>query len=426
MKNIRSSVDSIRVVSDSEKATKISGYANKFGLVDSYGTRFDPKTVRLDRYKKNPILLFNHDMNKVCGTVKEIEVREDGLYVVEAVIANTEHGDVPYVRDLVREGCLKSFSIRFGGSDITFEDDPDNKNGLLIKNYDIEEISIVAIPAQPESLFSVRLANEIFSQARSLNQAREMIKMIRGVKAAAYMNECLTAMTKEGMEKDELLQKVANTASIEVPELLQILEGESGSISETVLDAAVEFLGCDKEKLFALNAEDAEVELKAKRELDIAMQECVAAKIPILIDEGKSQEEAAAIAIEMCSKENGCKSSDMSDEQLQRLLETANTELEKKRQATMEEETKPIEPVERNENELLQKLDSLTALLSSLVEEVKKITDTTKSNQKIIDNNVKDKTEDDVEEEFKKLSDSEKEELEKMFKELESRLQNLQ
>ena len=113
-----------------EGMVRISGFANKF-MVDAYKERMDPLSVKLERFKQNPILLFNHDMNYPVGRVVAVEPREDGLWV-EAVVSSSDNDKVSFVRDLVADGTLCTFSDRF--ADETVVEDPEVQGGKLIKD----------------------------------------------------------------------------------------------------------------------------------------------------------------------------------------------------------------------------------------------------------------------------------------------------
>jgi hypothetical protein len=109
---------------------------------------------------------------------------------------------------------------------------------------------------------------------------------------------------------------------------------------------------------------EATEEQRAAAENDVAVQACVAEKIPVLLKEGKSQDEAVAIAIDMCSMERGCKGWRPKQEALARFLEIAT----ETRQADQEPgPTTPIVSELPNDNATLNKLDSMIALLGTLV-----------------------------------------------------------
>ena len=51
---VRALLNGFQVREVGKNKIRIAGYANRFGEVDSYGTRFDPMSVNLERMKKKP------------------------------------------------------------------------------------------------------------------------------------------------------------------------------------------------------------------------------------------------------------------------------------------------------------------------------------------------------------------------------------
>lgn len=131
---------------------KISGYANNKNIADRYGdipTPFNRSFVyELEEYRRNPVLLLDHEaeVKKLCGTVTEIREDERGLYF-EATLSNSDLPEVKHARTLIKEGYLKTVSI--GG--IWLYEDIENPAHLTLAK--IFEISLVAIPADTYATF---------------------------------------------------------------------------------------------------------------------------------------------------------------------------------------------------------------------------------------------------------------------------------
>ena len=132
---------------------KISGYANNKNIADRYGdipTPFNRSFVyELEEYRRNPVLLLDHEaeVKKLCGTVTEIREDERGLYF-EATLSNSDLPEVKHARTLIQEGMLKTVSI--GG--IWLYEDIENPAHLTLAK--IFEISLVAIPADTYATFT--------------------------------------------------------------------------------------------------------------------------------------------------------------------------------------------------------------------------------------------------------------------------------
>lgn len=137
---------------ENDGVVRISGYANNKYISDRYGdvpTPFNREYVyELTEFKKNPILLLNHNSNigSIAGKVTEIREDVKGLYF-EAEFTKSEHiAEILHAKQLVQEGILKTVSI--GG--IWHYEDEHNRDHLTLA--EIMEISLVAVPADPNAL----------------------------------------------------------------------------------------------------------------------------------------------------------------------------------------------------------------------------------------------------------------------------------
>jgi len=353
-----------------EGMVRISGFANRF-MVDAYKERMDPLSVKLERYKQNPILLFNHDMNYPVGRVVAVEPREDGLWV-EAVVSSSDNEKVSFVRDLVADGTLCTFSVRF--ADETVVEDPEVQGGKLIKDWELQEVSIVSIPAQPDSTFS--LAN-----VKSLKDLREIALKAKGAMVAKIANDHISKLVDSGEKKEDLLQKLSDASGAEPPALAEVLAGNVTPVPEPILGAFSSILGCESTMLNEANAADVEAQKSMAEEempkegekaenppLSQAVQECVSEKIPKLIGEGKPQDQAVAIAISMCSKEKGCSEFVPTREMMAKWLEECDN-IKQAEQDGQSKETAPLpskEPEGMNDNAHLMLLKSQLEMLGSI------------------------------------------------------------
>jgi HK97 family phage prohead protease len=258
----------------------IEGWANK-AVVDDVGDLMKFDNVDLGRYKKNPLLLYNHDRNLPIGRVLEIKVSEAGLWV-KAIISNSTDSLVSYIRDLVSEGILKTFSIGF---------DPKEENFNRAEGYNeiskwrLNEISIVTLPANIDAEFA--LAKSL-GEAKDYQEARAMVlKALEGEKST------------EPKVTDTTEPKAICPDCGKDP--CECKPSEGGDDGDTEPP----------------NAEDEEAKKKA------GFQECIKAKIPKLVEEGKPEEQAVAIAMSMCREDGKCDISYMSSEMFDSAMEIA-------------------------------------------------------------------------------------------------------
>lgn len=137
----------LRIKSESDGSVVFEGYANK-AIVDRGNDMIGKKAWKLDNYKKNPIVLFNHDHTKPIGKMLDVQATDEGLFV-KGRISNSKDPDISRIRDLVKEGILNSLSV---GMRVHDEDRQDGVN--VIKSAELHEISVVAVPMNQDSQFT--------------------------------------------------------------------------------------------------------------------------------------------------------------------------------------------------------------------------------------------------------------------------------
>lgn len=128
----------------------VEGYASTFNEdLDGETITKDAFAETLDDYKMNPIVLANHTntVESVVGKTVDAKVDNNGLWV-RVQLSNSQDSFTQMVRSKVQEGLLRAFSI--GG---LFQYDYPK-----IKKVKLLEISIVPIPANSQSLFSMAKA----------------------------------------------------------------------------------------------------------------------------------------------------------------------------------------------------------------------------------------------------------------------------
>lgn len=191
--------DNIEVKSaGSAKDFKIAGYANTIDKDRTGDIVLPDAWVKgIDNFRRNPILLYQHDHNKPIGRVKNITVDKKGIFVEATVssAAETQHG----VKTLIEDGVLKSFSVGFKIKDADYDRMSD---AFTIKDVELLEISVVSVPANQNSLFSVRKsfeqddAYESFKQ-QFISEQKELEVESEELETKAVSKEVEEAETEE-------------------------------------------------------------------------------------------------------------------------------------------------------------------------------------------------------------------------------------
>ena len=118
-------------------------------IVDRYGDIVVQDGWELENFKKNPVLVWNHDYSRPpLAEIKDIRI-EDGKLVFSAKFPEKGVYDLAdTVYELYKRGILKAFSVGF----IPKEYEPNDNGGYTYKKQELIEISAVTIPANPEAL----------------------------------------------------------------------------------------------------------------------------------------------------------------------------------------------------------------------------------------------------------------------------------
>jgi len=133
------------------KSIKIAGYANTTAK-DRAGDVItaDAWAKGVDNFRRNPVLLYQHKHDCPIGNVNKIQVDKKGIFVEASVseAAEKNHG----VQTLIKDGALKSFSVGFKVKDGKYNREDDT---MTITDVELLEISVVSVPCNQDSLFSI-------------------------------------------------------------------------------------------------------------------------------------------------------------------------------------------------------------------------------------------------------------------------------
>lgn len=147
--------DAKHISKDASGKMVIKGYANTADK-DRVGDVVLPSAFEktLPEYMENPVVLFQHNWDKIIGKCVKAEVQKDGLYV-ECEISGAK--DVDDVRTKIAEGSLKTFSI---GYNETLSDYDEAHSCNVVKELELLEISVVTIPCNPKAKFTTEITEK--------------------------------------------------------------------------------------------------------------------------------------------------------------------------------------------------------------------------------------------------------------------------
>lgn len=152
---------------------------------NSYGFSIDFKTLNLERFKTNSVMLYSHDQEQVIGRWDNIRI-EDGKLVAEPIF-DTEDALGKEIAGKVERGFLKGCSI---GIIIGDFEKTDGKK--IAKNVEILEASIVAVPSDRNAIVLYNNEHQKLSQ-------EEIVKL--------FLNEKEDMKTEKEESNEILLQQ---------------------------------------------------------------------------------------------------------------------------------------------------------------------------------------------------------------------------
>lgn len=136
----------------------LSGAIGSTDAVDRYGESVDQESWQLDNYKKNPVILWAHNLSfgedrpPIGRAVKVEVVKGKGLvFDIQFDMAD------PFAADIFRkfkEKFLNAFSVGFISHKVERSDEPGTPP--VLKDNELLELSAVPVPANPEALQALR------------------------------------------------------------------------------------------------------------------------------------------------------------------------------------------------------------------------------------------------------------------------------
>ena len=217
---------------DNVEMLSIKGYAST-NDVDRHGD-IVPTSVwekGIQNYLKNPVILAYHDHSAPIGRMTEHTVDEKGL-LVKARISSAA-GDV---YNLVKDGVLTAFSIGFRIVDAEYNSALEL---FVVKELELHEISVVSVPANQNTLFSLSKAFETAEEFKSFKmQFASKSDSANGLEASSNVN---SETIKELEMTPEQVQKMladAATAAAEQATKSLLAAQEKAAQEKAIADKA--------------------------------------------------------------------------------------------------------------------------------------------------------------------------------------------
>jgi HK97 family phage prohead protease len=164
------------------------------------GDILEPGGCQLDNFRRNPVMLAQHDANKPIGSWSSIQVKGGQL---EATGEFAPEG-ISEIADeycaLAKAGIIRAVSVGF--LPISYE--PMRGGGLRFTKWDLVELSLVSVPANPNALITERS----FRGAGVDPEFRELIGQLGRVLRAARLRKALPPRRTTREERLQIAQEL--------------------------------------------------------------------------------------------------------------------------------------------------------------------------------------------------------------------------
>lgn len=212
------------------------------------GFRVMNKSIKWDRYLKNPVLVEQHmSWEPPIGRIDDIKLENDAWTGV-LVFASTEKGKM--YEKLYNEGCIRAVSI--GGNAVIVENERGEKK---TKSFDVFEVSLVTIPSNANAV--KHELGHIPVEYKLYCDKKEFITLSSNFEGLNNMEE-----EKEKKEELEAKPEVQKVPEPEAPK--EELKAEE--TKNTVLSALKDLLGLNSKKKLDDDEEDEKEEDKDIKE----------------------------------------------------------------------------------------------------------------------------------------------------------------
>ena len=213
----------------------IEGYAST-NDVDRHGD-IVPASVweaGIKNYLKNPVILAYHNHSEPVGRMTDHRVDEKGLFVQARISAAAED-----VFNLVKDGVLTAFSIGFRIVDAEYNSALEL---FVVKELELHEISVVSVPANQNTLFSLSKAFDTAEEFTSFKmQFASKSDSANGLEASSEANsETIKELEMTPEQLQKMLADAATAAAQEATKSLLAAQEKAAADKATADKAEAE------------------------------------------------------------------------------------------------------------------------------------------------------------------------------------------
>ena len=190
----------------------------------------------MQNYLKNPVILAYHEHCEPIGRMVEHRIDEKGLWIKARISAAAED-----VFNLVKDGVLTAFSIGFRIVDAEYNSAAEL---FVVKELELHEISVVSVPANQNTIFSLSKAFNTAEEFKSFKM--QFAPKSESAKGLESSTEAKSDINKEWnimdpKELEQMLAKAASTAAEQTAKAIADQQAKSAAELAEKTKQAAEF-----------------------------------------------------------------------------------------------------------------------------------------------------------------------------------------
>jgi HK97 family phage prohead protease/HK97 family phage major capsid protein len=250
---------------DEDGSVVIAGMASTKDF-DRAGDSISPEAWMkggLNNFEKNPIILFNHDYNKPIGRATGLKVTENGLEMKAKISKSAPDS----VAQLVKEGILGAFSVGFKVKDADYIKETD---GLMIKDAELFEVSVVSVPCNQAATFSLAKSFDSTAEYEEFKKTFTNRVDLAGQSLAKDEDSLVASDTPDGanqIAQKEIKMSEQNTPEIDLEAFAKKVAEETAA--KIAMKQAETKAAEEKAAQEAAQKAQAEAEAKAQQEAEV-------------------------------------------------------------------------------------------------------------------------------------------------------------
>lgn len=164
----------LEIKATGDGAFTFEGYGSVWGRVDSYGDTIEKGAFAEAIKTRRPIMLFGHDMNKVPG--KYLDASEDSHGLLLKGELTPGHSVAKDLEASLRHQSISGMSIGGYTKAADWIEEDGKIIGRRIKEFDLYEVSLVALPAETEARVLSETMKSALAECQTIRQVEAYMR----------------------------------------------------------------------------------------------------------------------------------------------------------------------------------------------------------------------------------------------------------